>query len=238
MMKLPEIKGFIDVSLVDWDGKVSGVIFLPGCNFRCPFCHNSAIVLKPDQLPTIPFERIKQYLVKKKDWLDGAVITGGEPTIHGELSNLCEQIKDLNLMVKLDTNGSNPRIVEDLTVRGLVDYIAMDVKAPLNVEKYSMVTGIPMGDLLGEVDKTVEFLLSGQVDYEFRTTLVPTIHSEEDLKEIQRRLQGCRKYVLQNFKGNVETLSPVFKDVRSFSQLEMESFLKLTQEGLPNVIIR
>lgn len=237
-MKLPEIKGFIDVSLVDWDGKVSGVIFLPRCNFRCPFCHNSAMVLKPDQLPTIPFEQIRQYLVKKRDWLDGVVITGGEPTIHGKLSDLCEQIKDLHLQVKLDTNGTNPRIVADLAARGLVDYVAMDVKAPLSVEKYSMVTGIPMGDLLGEVNKTVEFLLRGQVDYEFRTTLVPTIHSEEDLKQIQCRLQGCQKYVLQNFKGNVETLSPEFKDVKSFSQLEMESFLKVTQEGLSNVVIR
>lgn len=237
-MKLPEIKGFIDVSLVDWDGKVTGVIFLPRCNFRCPFCHNSNMVLKPDQMPTIPFKKIKQYLIKKRGWLDGVVITGGEPTIHGELYDLCGQIKELNLKVKLDTNGTNPRMVKELTTRGLVDYIAMDIKAPLNVEEYSKATGTPMDELLSEVNRTVKFLLSDRVDYEFRTTLVPTIHDEEDLRQIQLSLQGCQKYALQNFKGNVETINPKFKGVRSFSQLEMQSFQKLLQAGLPNVIIR
>jgi pyruvate formate lyase activating enzyme len=237
-MKLPEIKGFIDVSLVDWDGKVTGVIFLPRCNFRCPFCHNSNIVLEPDQMPTIPFKRIRQYLIKKQGWLDGVVITGGEPTIHGELYGLCRQIKELDLKVKLDTNGTNPRMVEALTTSELVDYVAMDVKAPLNLKKYSKAAGIPMDELFSKVKRTIKFLLRDHVDYEFRTTLVPTIHDEEDLRQIQLSLQGCQKYVLQNFKGNVETINPKYKNVRSFSQLEMESFKKLLQVGLSNVIIR
>ena len=236
MMKLPEIKGFIDVSLVDWDGKVSGVIFLPKCNFRCPFCHNSSIVLKPDQIPTIPFERIRQYLVKKKGWLDGVVITGGEPTIHGELSNLCEQIKDLNLQVKLDTNGSNPRIVEDLTVHGLVDYIAMDIKAPLNVEKYSIATGIPIGDLLGEVKKTVKFLLKGQVDYEFRTTVCHPYHKPEDFEKIGKLIKGAKNYYIQNFVTSKHINSKI--NFKPFSEKELEESQKIIKKYIKNSKVR
>ncbi len=237
-MKLPEIKGFIDISLIDWDGKVSAVIFLPGCNFRCPFCYNSTIVLTPEKLTTIPFERIRQYLTEKRDWLDGVVITGGEPTIHPELSNLCQFIKELHLPVKLDTNGTNPQIVKDLTAQGLVDYVAMYIKAHMTVESYSRASGITIGKLLNEVKGTLKFLLDSFANYEFRTTLVPTIHDEEDLKQISHNLQGCRKYVLQNFKGDVETLDPTFEKIIPFSQLDMERFLQLTKKTLPKAMIR
>lgn len=237
-MKPPEIKGFIDLSLVDWDGKVSAVIFLPGCNFRCPFCYNSTIVLRPEQLPTIPFERIRKYLTEKRGWLDGVVISGGEPTIHTELPHLCRQIKELQLLIKLDTNGTNPQMIEELIAQRLVDYIAMDIKAPLTIESYSKATGVTMGKLLNKVKRTLEFLMDNHVDYEFRTTLVRTVHGVKDLKQIHRSLQGCRKYVLQNFKGDVETLDPEFKGTKPFSQLEMEGFLILAKQALPNALIR
>lgn len=237
-MKPLEIKGFIDLSLVDWDGKVSAVIFLPGCNFRCPFCYNSTIVLRPEQLPTIPFERIKHYLTEKRGWLDGVVITGGEPTIHTELPHLCRQIKELQLLVKLDTNGTNPQVIEELIAQGLVDYIAMDIKAPLTIESYSRATGVTMEKLLNEVKRTLKFLMDNHVDYEFRTTLVRTVHGVKDLKQMHRSLQGCRKYVLQNFKGDVETLDPKFKEIKPFSQLEMERFLSLTKQTMPNASTR
>ena len=237
-MKPLEIKGFIDLSLVDWDGKVSAVIFLPGCNFRCPFCYNSTIVLRPEQLPTIPFKRIKHYLTEKRGWLDGVVITGGEPTIHTELPHLCRQIKELGLLVKLDTNGTNPQMIEELIAQGLADYIAMDIKAPLTIESYSRATGVTMEKLLNEVKRTLKFLMDNHVDYEFRTTLVRTVHGVKDLKQMHRSLQGCRKYVLQNFKGDVETLDPKFKEIKPFSQLEMERFLSLTRQTLPNASTR
>jgi pyruvate formate lyase activating enzyme len=237
-MNLPEIKGFIDLSLVDWDGKVSAVIFLPQCNFRCPFCYNLDFVLKPEEMQTIPYEEVKQYLKKNKGWLDGVTITGGEPTIHSELPALCEQIKELGLRVKLDTNGTNSAMVQKLIKQGLVDYIAMDFKAPLTPEKYSHTIGVNAEKLLAEVEKTIGVLLSNSVDYEFRTTLVPTVHSKNDIKQICSRITSCKKYVLQCFKGEVETLDPTFKNVKSFSQEEMEVFLKLAKEIVPNTLLR
>lgn len=237
-MKLPEIKGFIDLSLVDWDGKVSVVVFLPYCNFRCPFCYNITLVLKPEEMQTIPYEEIEQYLTKNKDWLDGVAITGGEPTIHNELPTLCKQIKELGLGVKLDTNGTNSVMVQKLIAQKLVDYIAMDVKAPLTPEKYSHAIGVDAEKLLTEVEKTMEVLLDSSVDYEFRTTLVPTSHDKNDIKQICSRIKGCKKYVLQSFKGDVETLDPNFKNVKSFSLREMEEFLKLARDIVPNTFLR
>jgi len=237
-MKLPEIKGFIDLSLVDWDGKVSAVMFLPHCNFRCPFCYNLTFVLKPEKMQTIPYEEVEQYLTKNKGWLDGVAITGGEPTVHNDLPTLCKQIKELGLGVKLDTNGTNSTMVQKLITQRVVDYVALDIKAPLTQEKYSNAIGINAEKLLAEVEKTVEILLNSSVDYEFRTTMVPTIHDKKDIEQICSRIKGCRKYVLQCFKGEVETLDPTFKNVKSFSQEEMEEFLKLANEIVPNSFLR
>ncbi|MFP3985377.1 MAG: anaerobic ribonucleoside-triphosphate reductase activating protein [Candidatus Bathyarchaeia archaeon] len=237
-MKLPEIKGFIDVSLVDWDGKVSAVIFLPYCNFRCPFCYNTALVLKPEQMQTVPYEKVEQYLTKNRAWLDGTVITGGEPTTHQELPNLCERIKELNLAVKLDTNGTNYMLLQKLVSQGLVDYVAFDFKAPLKEEDYSHAVGVNAEKLLTTLETTVEFLLSSSVDYEFRTTLVRTIHDENSIKQICSKIKGCKKYVLQNFKGDVETLDPKFRKLEPFSSAEMQEFLKIARKIVSNTVLR
>jgi len=237
-MKLPEIKGFIDLSLVDWDGKVSAVAFLPQCNFRCPFCYNSTFILAPEKMPTVPFEEIEQYLIRNKDWLDGVTITGGEPTIHEGLSSLCKRIKEMGLGVKLDTNGTNSEVIQDLVAQKLVDYVALDVKAPLTLKKYSTVTRVNARKMLSEVKRTVEILLKGRVGYEFRTTLVPTIHSEDDVKQICSKIKGCKKYVLQNFKDDVKTLDPDFKNIKPFSPEEIEEFLKTAKEIVPNTFLR
>jgi pyruvate formate lyase activating enzyme len=237
-MKPPEIKNFVPLSCVDWDGKVSAVVFLPNCNFRCPFCYNTALVLNPEKLETKPFEEIQQHLRKNKGWLDGIVITGGEPTINEMLHNLCEKIKKLGLGVKLDTNGTNPAMVERLVEEELVDYVALDVKAPLNVAAYSKASGVNAENLLAKVEKTIQILLDGLVDYEFRTTLVPTIHGEEDVEQICGKIKGCKKYVLQNFLGDVETLDPKLRIVKPFSTAEMERFLELAKKKVPNTLQR
>lgn len=237
-MKLPEIKGFIDLSLVDWDGKISAVMFLPHCNFRCPFCYNSNFFLKPEKMQTIPYEEIERYLTKNNGWLDGVAITGGEPTIHNELPMLCRRIKEWGLRVKLDTNGTNSAMVNKLIASKLVDYIAMDIKAPLNQEKYSHTVGVNAEKLLTEVEKTIEVLLNSSVDYEFRTTLVPTIHDKNDVKLICSRIKSCKKYVLQNLKGDVETLDPRFQNVKSFSPEEMKGFLRLAKKIVLNTFLR
>ena len=237
-MNLPEIKGFVDLSLIDWDGKVSAVIFLPHCNFRCPFCHNSTLVLNPEEIQTIPYEEVMKYLAKRKGWLEGVVITGGEPTLHRGLPRLCKLIKGLGLSVKLDTNGTNPSAVQELVDCKLVDYVAMDLKAPLTHEKYSRAAGVDVEDLLIDVGKTMKLLLTGSVDYEFRTTLVPDLHESSDVLQICREIRGCRKYVLQTFKGDVETLDPKFKDAASFSPDDTEKLLELARGIVPNTFSR
>ena len=179
-----EIKGFVDISLVDWDEKVSSTIFLANCNMRCPFCYNAALVLYPEKLRTIPFGEIAEYLERNREWIDGVVITGGEPTIHGELPNLCEKIKKLGFMVKMDTNGTNPTLTQELIDKKLVDYVAMDIKAPFEQGKYYTAVGVDKPNLLHKIVETMSILQDSKVDYEFRTTLVPTIHKERDLSLI------------------------------------------------------
>jgi len=233
-----EVKGFVEVSLVDWDGRVSSVVFLPGCNMRCPFCYNATLVLRPHEMPTIPLERMQNHLKKSRGWIDGVVITGGEPTIHSELYGLCERIKALGLLVKVDTNGTNPRMIKKLVENQLVDYVAMDVKAPLTQERYSEASGVEAGSLLGKIERTTDFLMTGEIEHEFRTTLVPTLHTREDVVKICQRIRNCRKYALQNFKSDVETIDPNFKDLKPFSKKEMDSFLAEAKKFVPNAVLR
>lgn len=237
-MTLPEIKNLVPLSCVDWDGKISAVAFLAGCNFRCPFCYNTTLVLQPETLKTLSFESIKRQLNKSTGWLDGVAITGGEPTIHQALPNLCREIKSLDLGVKLDTNGTNPGMLRQLVDEGLVDYVALDVKAPLNTEAYSRATGVDASSIIPQVERAIRLLLDGPVDYEFRTTLVPTIHTEEDVEQICSSVHGCRKYVLQNFLGDVETLNPGLRDVRPFQETEMARFLESARKTVPNTLRR
>ena len=237
-MKLPEIKGFIDLSLVDWDGKVSAVIFLPNCNFCCPFCYNTDLVLKPERMKTINFAEVETYMRKNLGYLDGVVITGGEPTIHKELPKLCNRIKQLNFNIKLDTNGTNSFMTQQLIESKLVDYVALDIKTMLSPEKYLEVVGVNAESLFKEVVATVKLLMHNSVEYEFRTTLVPTIHDKTDVEQICQKIRGCKKYVLQNFKSGVDTLDPKFKTVQSFSPDEMQSFLKSAKKIVTNTVLR
>ena len=237
-MKTLEIKGFVDLSLVDWEGKVSAVVFLPNCNFRCPNCYNVQLVLHPEKMQTIPFEEILQYLKNSQGWIDAVAITGGEPTLHEDLPELCRKIKDLGFKVKLDTNGTNPDMIEMLIKQGLVDYIALDVKAPVTVEKYAKATGVNAEDFLGRVEKTIEILLKGEVGYEFRTTLVPTIHEPKDIAQLCQRIKGCKKYLLQNFKTNVEIINPELKTQKPFTQEQMQLFRVAASKIIPNTFLR
>jgi len=233
-----EIKGFIDLSLVDWDGKVSSVIFLPGCNMRCPFCYNATLVLSPQKMPTVSFEEIEDYLKRNRSWIDGVVVTGGEPTIHQDLPNLCKKVKGLGFEVKMDTNGTHPSMIRELIYKRLVDYVAMDIKAPLNQEKYSKACGTNARNLLEKIEETIDILLGGDVEHEFRTTVVPTLHKKKDIEEICYRIRSCRKYAIQNYKTNVETINPKFKNLKPFSERRMKTFLKTAKKLVHNTILR
>jgi len=235
-----EIKGITNLSLVDWDGNVCSVFFVPNCNFRCPFCHNVALVLHPEREETISFEQVKNHLKKQRGWIDGVCITGGEPTLHSDLPDLCSKLKEMGFLVKVDTNGTNPVMIRELIDKGLVDYIAMDIKAPLTVEKYSKATGVNTEKLLGKVKETVRTLLGSKMDYEFRTTVVPTLHEEGDIEEICRGIEGCKKYILQKFDVSLgkKTLDPEFSKLKPFTDEEMRTFQTAAQNFLPNVKLR
>lgn len=215
-MALP-IKGVQRLSLIDYPGRLCATIFLGGCNFRCPYCYNSKLVLEPDSLPTIPEEEVLNLLRERRGFLDGLCVGGGEPTIHRELPDFLLRVKALGVPVKLDTNGSRPRMLEELLKRRLVDYVAMDIKAPLR--RYHEVVGreIP----LSAIKKSISLLRRGRVDYEFRTTVVPGLLSKEDVLEIAEFLRGSKRYVLQQFRP-VRTLDPAFTRVKPYSREELQ----------------
>jgi len=233
-----EIKGFIDVSLSDWDGKVSSVAFLPGCNFRCPFCYNTKLVLQPEAMPATTLLQVEDYLEGNRKWIDGVVITGGEPTTHKDLPGLCEKLKKMRFQVKVDTNGTNLAMIRKLVDGQLLNYVALDVKAPLTEKEYSLAIGIKAAPFIGKIKETIQFLLEDDVDYEFRTTLVPTLHQAESVERICQAIKGCKKYVLQSFKSDVETVDPKFKAVQPFSVAQMEAFLKVARRTVPDARLR
>jgi pyruvate formate lyase activating enzyme len=191
-----EVKEFIKDSLVDWPGKISAVVFLGGCNFRCPYCYNADLVLRPERLPDIELDQIADYLISNP-LLDGVVVSGGEPTIHPDLPELIRWLRGFNLAVKLDTNGSNPEMLRELLEEGLVDYVAMDLKAPLDGECYRRTTG---ADCVEKVKESIEILMNDSVPYEFRTTVVPGLLTEEDVIRMAKQVRGARRYALQQFK--------------------------------------
>jgi pyruvate formate lyase activating enzyme len=200
-----EIKGFLETSFVDWPERICAVLFLPYCNFRCPYCHNHELVLSPGQFETLAWDHIQGRLRTLAGWLDGVCVTGGEPTLHPDLSGLLSALKTLGFPVKLDTNGTRPRVLRFLVEEGLVDYVAMDVKGPLETEQYSRCAGVRVD--LSSIRESIDFLLSGAVPYQFRTTVVPKIHSSEMMARLGRDLKGARLWARREFRAG-DVLDP------------------------------
>lgn len=191
------IVGFIPTSLVDWDGKITSVIFVAGCNFSCPFCQNAPVADDDPSLPTITYEEIKSLLEQKLGWLDGVVITGGEPMMHPEIFELCARIKQLGLKVKMDTNGSFPYPLKRAIALKLIDAVAMDIKAPLN-SRYSSAVGRRLPSL-APIRRSIKLLIESGIEYEFRATLVPGLINPEDIPEIGNAIKGAKTVVFQQF---------------------------------------
>ncbi|MEM4726878.1 MAG: anaerobic ribonucleoside-triphosphate reductase activating protein [Candidatus Bathyarchaeia archaeon] len=210
--RLPII-GLQRLSLVDYPGRLCTTIFTAGCNFRCPYCFNVEIVLEPNKLENIPEEEVLNLLKERRGFIDGVCIGGGEPTIHGALPTFIRRVKLLGLEVKLDTNGSRPRMLRRLMEDELLDYVAMDVKAPLN--RYQEVVGAKLD--AEAVKESIRILRRGRVDHEFRTTVVPGILAEEDILEIARTLAGSKRYVIQQFRPG-KTLSPKLRGVEPYPE--------------------
>ena len=223
------IKGFVETSFLDWPGKVVSVLFLPGCNFRCPFCHNHALVLNPGGLEEIPRTYIMARLAELEGWVDGVCISGGEPTIHPHLPSLIEQIKRLGLPVKLDTNGSRPSVLHSLVEEGLVDCVAMDVKAPLYEVNYARAAGVPVD--LEKIRESICLLKKGKGDYHFRTTIVPALHKGEDLLHLAHHLSGSSSLTLQNFNPD-DPLDPRLKGTSPYT----EEWLHEMQERISSIL--
>ena len=191
-----EIKGLEKFSPRDYPGVISATLFLGACNFRCPYCHNAALVLNPDDLPTYPMEYITDFLDSRKDWLEGVCITGGEPLLHPDLGDLLSLLKQRGLSIKLDTNGSFPSRLKGLIAKDLIDSIAMDVKAPL--EKYEEVTRAKIDT--EKIRESIDIIMNGEVDYIFRLTAVPGLIDREGMREIGRMLKGAKVFQIQQLK--------------------------------------
>lgn len=188
------IGGLQKFSLIDYPGKTAAVIFTQGCHFRCPFCFNPTLVLPERFGPVLPEEEVLAFLRKRQGQLEGVVVSGGEPTIQEDLPEFFRKIHALGYPLKLDTNGSNPKMLQTLIESGRVDYIAMDIKAPLR--KYNLLAGIDVD--LREIQKSIDLIIHSGISHEFRTTVVPSLLSQEDLQEIARWLEG-EPYHLQPF---------------------------------------
>lgn len=199
-----KINGFQKLTLLDFPGKVACIVFTPGCNFRCPFCHNASLVTHIDG-ERIEEEEILSYLKKRQGLLDGVVVTGGEPTLQGDLADFLGKVKALGYAVKLDTNGTSPERLKTLVEKGLVDYVAMDIKN--TAAKYPVTAGCGSA-VLGKVEESIDFLLADTVDYEFRTTVTAELHTPQDIGDIAKRIKGAKRYFLQNFIDSGDIVSP------------------------------
>jgi len=222
-----EIKGFLETSFSDWQGKICSVLFLPRCNFRCPYCHNHSLVFHPEQYATLPLEDILARLHSLREWIDGVCLTGGEPTLHADLPLLVRKIKRHGFSVKLDTNGSNPAMLEELIEGGETDFISMDVKASLEPFRYSRSTGLPVN--LKLILDSIEILKRGKVEYEFRMTVVPGLHAEEDIRTLGGRLRAGQRFILQNFNPE-NPLEPSLKKVVPYDPRVLKKIEREIQE--------
>ena len=194
--------GIQKLTLLDYPGTVACTVFTLGCNMRCPFCHNGELVLCPDSEPGIPEEDFFAFLESRKNRLEGVAITGGEPTVNADLVDFIKKIKERDLLVKLDSNGTRPDILKELIDSSLVDYIAMDIKS--SKEGYPKACGLKSMDL-SVIEESVKLLMNSGIEYEFRTTVMKELHSEKEFREIAEWIKGCSAYYLQSYRP-AETL--------------------------------
>ena len=210
-----EIGGLQKTTLIDFPGRIAATIFLCGCNFRCPWCYSPELVL-PEKIknqPKITEKEFFEFLKSRKELLEGVVVCGGEPTINKDLPDFIKKIKNLGFSIKIDTNGSNPKMLKNLIDKKLVDYVAMDIKGPK--EKYSQFIGKEVD--IKKIQKSIDILKQGKVDYEFRTTILPSLHKKEDIIEMAKWISGAKRYYLQNFRLE-KILDPDFEKIKPYSQ--------------------
>ena len=227
-----DFAGMQNLTLLDFPGKVACILFVRGCNLRCPFCHNASLVCGSVEDP-FPEANVLAFLKKRQGLLDGVVISGGEPTMYPALLPFLQKVRQLGYAIKLDTNGTNPDLLKQIVKEGLVDYVAMDIKNCPSL--YSATCGIPKPDI-SSIEESRAFLMSGATDYEFRTTVVKGLHTEESIGELACWIAGAKRYYLQAFKDSGNLLSP--ENLRPFSEKEMNELLEITKAYIPHAQLR
>ena len=230
------ISGLQKLTLLDYPGKVACTVFTPGCNLRCPFCHNAPLVL-PELAGhcdgAISEDELLLFLRKRQGVLDGVAVTGGEPLLHKDLPSFLEKVRALGFMIKLDTNGTFPERLKDVVSAGLVDRVAMDIKnAP---ELYAKTVGLDTLDL-GAIERSKDFLLSGTVDYEFRTTVVRGLHTRESIVGAAQWIAGAKEYYLQQFKDSGQIIA--IDGLSAYDEKEMHSLAEAAAQYVPSVQVR
>lgn len=226
------IKGLQKLTLLDYPGKTACTIFTGSCNFRCPFCHNSELVLAPSDVESIPIDEVFAFLEKRRTLLDGVCITGGEPTLQSDLIEFIGKIKSFGYAIKLDTNGYEPEKLKEIIDSGMVDYIAMDIKSsPRNYARASGIEGLDFS----RIERSVKLIAASGIEHEFRTTVVHPLHSKQDFIEIGRWLKGEERYFLQQF---VDSGSVLCEGMSAASEEDMHEFLNAVREFIPNAQLR
>jgi len=226
-----KIHGLQKMTLLDFPGRVACTVFLGGCDFRCPFCHNFELVDGTAQ-PIMDEEELLSFLKKRTGLLDGVAFTGGEPCLHPDLPDLLEKIRGLGFATKLDTNGYHPDRLKEILDRGLVDYVAMDVKN--SPAKYAATCGLEWVDM-DRIRRSISLLMSGGVDYEFRTTVVSELHEDQDFEEIGKLIAGARRYFLQRF---TDRDSVPFGDLHAPSPEDLRRYADIVRPSVPETHLR
>jgi pyruvate formate lyase activating enzyme len=230
------LKGWVRTSLIDYPDHIATVLFTGGCNFRCPPYHNADLVLRPAEMPDLSLEEVWTFLSRRAGLVDGVVLTGGEPTLQSDLIPFLRQVREQCLDVKLDTNGYRPNVLAALLDGGLVDYVAMDVKAP--PEKYALLTGLAADGLdVTCLERSIALLQSSAPSYEFRTTVVPGLLDEDDVEEIARWIAGAERYALQQFRP-LHTLDPALETVAPYPVGRLQAMAQRAGRWVVQVIVR
>ncbi|MDY5990810.1 MAG: anaerobic ribonucleoside-triphosphate reductase activating protein [Oscillospiraceae bacterium] len=226
------ISGIQKLTLLDFPGKLACTVFTSGCNFRCPFCHNASLVL-PGMSDHIDEQEVFSFLKKREGILEGVCITGGEPCLQPDLETFIRKVRDIGFAVKLDTNGSFPEKLSSLLEKGLLDYVAMDIKT--SKERYPEVCGVQNERLFENVQKSVEILKSSSVPHEFRTTTARELQTKEDFEKIGRWLSGEKRYFIQQYEASGELVGD---EMTPYEKEELTEFVKVMKNFVENVEIR
>lgn len=232
--RLPDVSigGIQKVSLVDYPGHVATALFTVGCNMRCGYCHNPELVLPERYASALDLEEVYDFLERRRGQLEAVVISGGEPTMHGDLIELAEYIKELGYKLKLDSNGTHPDMLADMIDRGLADFIAMDIKGPL--EKYSIIAARPID--IRAIQRSIDLIMNSGISYEFRTTIVKSQLSPEDIDKIGQLINGAERFALQKFVPT-KTLNPQLSRQVPYTDEEMEDLRQIMNPYVKTCVI-